>query len=124
MLSFGNSNHGGKTTVTASGPSRRLRILHIDPERNWGGGEAQVLGLLSYLVGRGHRNDLLTHPRGQLFQRSQGLNFRTLPLVVWNDLDLRAVSSLRRLIHRGDYDMFICIPKGLMRFRSGYGPKK
>ena len=91
--------------MSASGHSRGLRILHIDPERKWGGGEAQVLGLLSYLAQRGHRNDLLTHPHGRLFQQSQALNVRTIPLVVRNDLDLRPVPGLRRLIRREDYDI-------------------
>jgi hypothetical protein len=59
---------GGKDDDDRKQCSRRLKILHIDPERNWGGGESQVLGLLSYLVERGHRNDLLTHPGGRLFQ--------------------------------------------------------
>ena len=76
--------------MTASGHSRLLKILHIDPERHWGGGEAQVLGLLSYLAERGHRNDLLTHPDGRLFRESQVPSVRTIPLVVRNDLDLRA----------------------------------
>lgn len=91
--------------MVASGHSRGLRILHIDPERNWGGGETQVFGLLSYLAQRGHRNDLLTHPESRLFQQSQALDVRTIPLVVRNDLDLRPVPNLRRLIRREDYDI-------------------
>jgi glycosyltransferase involved in cell wall biosynthesis len=91
--------------MTASGHSRPLKILHIDPEWNWGGGEAQVLGLLSYLAERGHRNDLLTHPGGLLFQRSQGLKVRAFPLVVRNDVDLRPVPRLRRLMRRENYDI-------------------
>ena len=105
MLSFENWNWEEKTTVTVSGRSRRLKILHIDPERNWGGGEAQVLGLLSYLVERGHRNDLLTHPGGRLFQKSQRLEVETMPLVIRNDLDLCPVPKLRRLIRGRDYDI-------------------
>jgi hypothetical protein len=85
--------------------SRRLRILHIDPEQRWGGGEAQVLGLLSYLAECGHRNDLLTHPEGRLFQQSQALNVGTMPLVLRNDLDLRPVPSSRRLIRHADYNI-------------------
>jgi glycosyltransferase involved in cell wall biosynthesis len=91
--------------VTASGHSRLLKILHIDPERHWGGGEAQVLGLLSYLAERGHRNDLLTHPDGRLFRESQVLSVRTIPLVVRNDLDLRPIPRLRRLIRDENYDI-------------------
>jgi glycosyltransferase involved in cell wall biosynthesis len=91
--------------MTASGHSRPLKILHIDPERYWGGGEAQVLGLLAYLVERGHHNDLLTHPHSRLFQQSQALGVRTFPLVVRNDLDLRPVPRVRRLIRVEHYDI-------------------
>jgi hypothetical protein len=104
MLSSG-TRVKGKTTVTASGHSRLLKILHIDPERHWGGGEAQVLGLLSYLAEGAHRNDLLKHPDGRLFQQSQALSVRTIPLVVRNDLDLRPVPRLRRLIRDENYDI-------------------
>lgn len=91
--------------MSGSGHSRLLKILHIDPERGWGGGEAQVFGLLTYLAARGHRNDLLTHPTGPLFARCQDLNVTTLPLRVRNDLDLRYVPALRRLIRNGSYDI-------------------
>jgi glycosyltransferase involved in cell wall biosynthesis len=105
MLSSGNLSWRGKTTVNASGDGRLLKILHIDPERHWGGGEAQVLGLLEYLSVRGHRNDLLTHPDGRLFQQSQKLGIKILPLVVRNDLDLRSIPKLRRLMRAENYDI-------------------
>jgi len=84
---------------------RLLRILHIDPEKNWGGGEAQVLGLLSYLAATGHRNDLLAHPGGLLLTRCQGIDVRARPIVMRNDVDVRCVPALRRLIHRMSYDV-------------------
>ncbi len=84
---------------------RLLKILHIDPERNWGGGEAQVLGLLSYLCRKGHRNDLLAHPGGRLFEQCGSLGVRRLSLVARNDLDLRPVPALRRLIRGEKYDI-------------------
>jgi glycosyltransferase involved in cell wall biosynthesis len=79
--------------------------LHIDPERRWGGGEAQVLGLINYLTGRGHLNDLLTHPNGKLWERCAGLAVRTLPFVARNDLDVRPVWRMRQLILRENYDI-------------------
>lgn len=88
-----------------SGDSRNLKILHVDPERNWGGGEAQVLGLLTYLSVKGHRNDLLAHPRGLLSTRCQSLDVRIRPLVMRNDMDLRCVPALRRLIGKEAYDL-------------------
>jgi len=105
MLSFGSWNWRRRKKLSGSGHSRLLKILHIDPERNWGGGEAQVFGLLTYLAAKGHQNDLLTHPSGPLFARCQHLHVTTLPLKVRNDLDLRCVPALRRLIRNGNYDV-------------------
>ena len=84
---------------------RPLRILHIDPERAWGGGERQVIGLLSHLSGWGHENHLLCHPGGRLSTEAQAIGIRTYPLSVRNDLDLRPVFRLRRLIRAGGYDV-------------------
>ena len=88
-----------------SGHNRSLKILHIDPERNWGGGEAQVFGLLSHLVARGHLNELVAHPNGPLFVKCEKLDIQRHPIVIRNDLDLRCVPTLRRLIRNGDYDV-------------------
>jgi len=93
-------------TASSSGDAGKLvKILHVDPERNWGGGEAQVFGLLSYLASNGHRNDLLTHPESRLFDATASLNVGRYPIVVRNDLDLRAVPAVRRRIHDGSYDI-------------------
>jgi hypothetical protein len=91
--------------LDGSGDHRLLKILHIDPEKNWGGGEAQVLGLLSYLAATGHRNDLLAHPGGLLLTRCQGIDVRARPIVMRNDADVRCVPALRRLIRRMSYDV-------------------
>lgn len=88
-----------------SGNNRLLKILHIDPETKWGGGEAQVLGLLTYLAARGHRNDLLAHPSGLLLRRCQTLDIQTRPMVMRNDADVRCVPALRKLIREMNYDV-------------------
>lgn len=88
------------------GSNRRpLKILHIDPERAWGGGEAQVVGLLSYLSLRGHTNHLLCHPRGLLMEEAERRGITTFPFTVRNDLDLRPIFRLRRLIRSERYDI-------------------
>ena len=94
-----------KTTLGERSHNRLLKILHIDPERHWGGGEAQVLGLLTYLCRKGHRNDLLAYPGGRLFEQSGPLGVKRLSLVARNDLDLRPVPALRRLIRSEQYDI-------------------
>ena len=84
---------------------RPLKVLHIDPERGWGGGESQVLGLLNYLSRRGHQNHLLGHPEGPLFREARGSGVGAFPLTVRNDIDFRPVFSLKRLIRKERYDI-------------------
>jgi glycosyltransferase involved in cell wall biosynthesis len=91
--------------LSGSGDNRLLKILHIDPELNWGGGEAQVFGLLSYLAGRGHSNELVAHPNGLLFAACEQHGIRRHGAVIRNDLDLRCILKLRRLIRTGHYDI-------------------
>ena len=43
-----------------------LRVLHVDPELRWGGGETQVLGLVRELAERGHASTVAAHPTGAL----------------------------------------------------------
>ena len=97
----------GKEQTGAGVASDRapLKILHLDPERNWGGGECQVMGLLTYLAGRGHRNHLMCHPQGALAEAARRKGIETFPLSLRNELDLRPVFSLRRLIRREGYDI-------------------
>ena len=114
--------------MIGSGHNRLLKILHIDPEKHWGGGEAQVFGLLTYLIGTGHDNTLLSHPHGQLFERCRNLNVRKLPLRVRNDLDLSPLASLRRLIREENYDIVHLHTKrahalSLWLPRGSHGPK-
>src|SRR5689334_17499125 len=105
MLSSGNSSWRRRKNLGGSDEHRLLKILHIDPEKNWGGGEAQVFGLLAYLSGKGHHNVLLTDPRGVLFERCRSLNVQLRPLSMRNDLDLRSVARLRKLIRDEDFDV-------------------
>ena len=85
--------------------TRRLRILHVDPERHWGGGEAQVLGLTRYLHQAGHISHVATPPYGVLAQRLQHDNLPVQPLSVRNHLDGLAGWRLRRLVRREHYDL-------------------
>lgn len=91
--------------MSGSGHSRPLNILHVDPERNWGGGEGQVVGLVRCLAAKGHHNDLVADPNGPLLAKCEGLARRCRAVVIRNDLDLRCVPGLRRLIRAGAYDI-------------------
>ncbi|MGH8544809.1 MAG: glycosyltransferase family 4 protein, partial [Gammaproteobacteria bacterium] len=64
-----------------------------------------MLGLIARLAKKGHQSHLLTDRRGRLFERSQEIGITTIPIRVANDLDVRPVPRLRRLICRERYDI-------------------
>lgn len=82
-----------------------LSVAGVDPERDFAGGETQVLGLTLELLGMGHRVELLCDPAGELWRRARGAGVVCHPLPIRNALDLRAAAALRRLLRRGRYDL-------------------
>ncbi len=84
---------------------QQLKILHVDHEKDWAGGQTQVVGLLSYLSRKEHQNHLLCHPDGALHRKVQNMGIRTFPLKVKNDLDLLPVFRLKKLIRDERYDI-------------------
>ncbi len=75
-----------------------MRILHVDPERRWGGGETQVMTLLRQLRARGHESRLAADPAGLLARTAAAEGIPVLPLRIANHVDVRAALHLRRLL--------------------------
>lgn len=80
-----------------------VRVLHVDPERAWGGGEVQVLALARALAAAGHTSDVAADPAGALAPAARAAGLRVLPLRVANHADVVAGIRLRRLAR--DYDV-------------------
>lgn len=83
----------------------RLRILHVDPETQWGGGEVQVFELTTSLARLGHHSVVAAHPRGVLYRRLSASGFPVRPLAIRNHFDVVAGMRLRRLVRTGGYDL-------------------
>jgi glycosyltransferase involved in cell wall biosynthesis len=75
-----------------------VRVLHVDPERAWGGGEVQVLLLLAELRARGHSSTLAADPGSPLARAAAAAGIAVRPLRIANHVDLRAGLALRRLV--------------------------
>jgi glycosyltransferase involved in cell wall biosynthesis len=75
-----------------------MDILHVDPERGWGGGEVQVVSLLRELAARGHRSRVAADPRGRLAREAAAAGIPVEALPVANAIDVRAGVRLRRLV--------------------------
>ena len=86
-------------------PVRSLRIAGVDPERKFGGGETQVLGLTLELLRMGHRAELFCDPDGQLWNRASAAGILCRPLRVRNAVDIAAGLRLRALLSGERYDV-------------------
>ncbi len=75
-----------------------MDILHVDPERGWGGGEVQVVSLIRELDRRGHRSRLAADPRGRLSRDAAAAGAMVVPLSIRNAVDVAAGLRLRRLV--------------------------
>ncbi|HVN63495.1 MAG TPA: glycosyltransferase, partial [Candidatus Binataceae bacterium] len=82
-----------------------LRIVGVDPERGFGGGETQVLGLTLALNRAGHGAELICDPAGELWRRALAAGVRCHPLAIRNALDAPAGMRLRSILRRGRYDV-------------------
>jgi glycosyltransferase involved in cell wall biosynthesis len=85
--------------------SDKLRIIGIDPERNFSGGETQVLALTLELTRAGHQAELLCDPDGELWRRAVDVGLTCSPLTIRNSVDLRAGLNLRAFLSRRSDDV-------------------
>ncbi len=82
-----------------------LRILGVDPELGFAGGETQVLGLTARLFRDGHHAELACDPRGRLWERARIEGIECHALSIRNAVDFAAGLRLRNLLSRADYDI-------------------
>lgn len=82
-----------------------LRILGVDPERRFSGGETQVLGLTRGLIRAGHVAELACNPQGELGRRGVREGIRCHPLPIRNAVDFAAGLRLRALVRRERFDV-------------------
>lgn len=91
------------TSDTFETPS--LRIVGVDPELGFAGGETQVLGLTLALIAQGHRADLICDPAGRLWERATAASIKCHPLHIRNAIDLAAGVKLRAILKRERFNV-------------------
>jgi glycosyltransferase involved in cell wall biosynthesis len=82
-----------------------LRVVGVDPEREFAGGQTQVLGLTHELLRMGHRAELICDPAGKLFARAGAEGIRCHSLRLRNSVDLAGGMRLRSILARERYDV-------------------
>ena len=82
-----------------------MKILHINTERTWRGGEQQTLYLLQSLNQRRIMSHLVCQPTSLLAERALAADIEVFPIAMRGEADLAAGRQLRKLIRTRNYDI-------------------
>jgi glycosyltransferase involved in cell wall biosynthesis len=75
-----------------------MRIVHINSESSWGGGEAQTCHLICGLQGRGIENALIAPPGSQIARRIAEKGVRVIEQSMHGEWDVAAIVRLTRIL--------------------------
>src|SRR5439155_14086035 len=78
-----------------------LRVLHVDTERGWRGGERQTLWLARELASRGYESIVAARPGEPLAVRAAEAGLRLVGCVPAGELDPLAAWRLGRVVRAG-----------------------
>jgi glycosyltransferase involved in cell wall biosynthesis len=82
-----------------------MKILHINTERTWRGGEQQTLYLLQGLRERRINSLLICQPNSPMAERAREKGFDVIPLKMTSEIDFIASFRIRKLIRRFKFDI-------------------
>jgi glycosyltransferase involved in cell wall biosynthesis len=82
-----------------------MKILHLNTERSWRGGEQQALYLLQGLSKRGISSDLVCQPDSPMARSAGKAKTQVLPVDMHGEADLLAARRIRSFIRKTHYDV-------------------
>jgi glycosyltransferase involved in cell wall biosynthesis len=82
-----------------------MKILHLNTERTWRGGEQQTLYLLRGLIERRIKCHLICQPQSPMAQKAVEAGVDIFPIAMHGDADLAAALQLRKIIKNNNYDI-------------------
>jgi glycosyltransferase involved in cell wall biosynthesis len=85
--------------------NRAMRILMVDSEKTWRGGEAQLELLMKGLIAAGHRVALAAPPDAAITARAKALGIPAHGIAIGGGLDAKAAWKLRRISCEGSFDI-------------------
>lgn len=91
--------------MTGDGTRPPLRVVHVDTERGWRGGERQALWLAEGLQEAGHESVLAARPGEPLFMRAVRGTVRVEPCAPRFEADPVAALRLRRMLATAHADV-------------------
>lgn len=81
------------------------RVLMVDSERSWRGGEAQVRLLIGGLLEAGCRVGLAAAANSEIARRTRGLAVTHHPVSIRGGIDVAAARHLHGILRTGDYEI-------------------
>ncbi len=84
---------------------KRRRILFVDTEHVWRGGQQQLFTLISGLQQRGHTVELAAPDDAPLFRRCGQLRLKTHPFSQRSEISPAGFIRLSRILHRNPVDI-------------------
>lgn len=85
--------------------TRPLRVVHVDTERGWRGGERQAFWLAERLVRLGHYSVMAVRPDEPLARKAREAEIPIIPLAPFSEMDILAAMTLRRAIVNANADI-------------------
>ena len=82
-----------------------MKVLHINTERTWRGGEQQTLNLLLGLKERGITGHLVCQAGSPMAKRAIRAGIKVFPIVMRGEIDLAAGFRIRKLINKTNYSV-------------------
>lgn len=82
-----------------------MKILHINTERTWRGGEQQTFNLLMGLKRRNISSHLLCQTDSPMAEKAEEIGIKTFPISMHGEVDPLACFRIRTLINRFRYDI-------------------
>ena len=82
-----------------------MKILHINTERTWRGGEQQTLNLLRGLHRREISSHLICQPDSPMARKASEANLKVIPVAMHGEIDLIAAGRIRSHIRKYKYDI-------------------
>jgi glycosyltransferase involved in cell wall biosynthesis len=82
-----------------------MKILHLNTEKTWRGGEQQTLYLLRSLKQRQITSHLVCQPSSPLAERAAAAGIEVFPIVMHGEADLLAGLKLRKIIRKSNYNI-------------------
>jgi glycosyltransferase involved in cell wall biosynthesis len=82
-----------------------MKILHINTERTWRGGEQQTLNLLTGLAKRGVASHLVCQGGSPMEERARHAGIDVFPIAMRGEVDLAAAYQIRHQIKKFEYNI-------------------